>query len=93
MWTSFSTMAGGGVRGKDAGIAHSVMIPVGPTIKGPHPFMEEYRQGGGIITGIINGQDIHGTISEYPMSKSNITGATGSRADIGRSKITGVSKA
>jgi hypothetical protein len=45
-----------------------------------------------MITGIIVGEDINGTTSEYPTNKSNRTGATGKRADIGRSKILGVSK-
>jgi hypothetical protein len=92
MWTSFSTMVGGGVRGKGAGIAHTIMTQVGPTIKGPQTFIEGYRQVGGITTGIIVGEDIHGTISEYPTNKSKGTGATGKRADIGRSKTLGVSK-
>jgi hypothetical protein len=46
-----------------------------------------------MTTGIIVGEDIHGTTNEYPTNKSNRTGATGKRADIGRSKILGVSKA
>jgi hypothetical protein len=92
MWTSFSTMAGGGVRGKGAGIAHTTMTQAGLTIKGLHPFIQGYRQLGGMTTGIIVGEVIHGIISEYPMNKSNITGAIGNRADIGRSKIPGVSK-
>jgi hypothetical protein len=54
--------------------------------------MEEYRQVGGITTGIIAGEDIHGTTSEYPTNKSKRTGAAGKRANIGRSKILGVSK-
>jgi hypothetical protein len=54
--------------------------------------MEECREVGGMTTGIIVGQDIHGTTSGYPMNKSSRTGATGKRTDIGRSKIPGVSK-
>ena len=92
MWTSFSTMVGGGVRGKGAGIAHGTMTQVGPTIKGSHLFMEGYRQGGGMTTGIIGGKDIHGTTSEYLTNKFNETGATGNRTGIGRNKILGVSK-
>jgi hypothetical protein len=43
-------------------------------------------------TGIIVGEGINGTTNEYPTNKSNGIGATGERADIGRSKILGVSK-
>jgi hypothetical protein len=42
--------------------------------------------------GSIVGEGIHGTTNEYPTNKSKGTGATGKRADIGRSKILGVSK-
>ncbi|MGA2527359.1 MAG: hypothetical protein ABSF79_12220, partial [Smithellaceae bacterium] len=38
------------------------------------------------------GEGINGTINEYPTNKSNGTGATGRRTDIGRSKTLGVSK-
>ena len=92
MWTSFSTMVGGGVPGKGAGIAHGTMTQVGSTIKGSHPFMQGYRQVGGMTTGIIVGEDINGTTSEYLTNKFNGTGATGKRATIGRSNKLGVSK-
>jgi hypothetical protein len=42
--------------------------------------------------GRIVGEGINGTISEYHTNKSNGIGAPGKRADIGRSKILGVSK-
>jgi hypothetical protein len=45
-----------------------------------------------MTTGIIAGEDINGTTSEYLTNKFNGTGATGKRAAIGRSKILGVSK-
>jgi hypothetical protein len=54
---------GGGVRGKGAGIARGTMTPVGPTTKGSHPFIEGYRRAGGMTTGIVAGEDIHGTTS------------------------------
>jgi patatin-like phospholipase/acyl hydrolase len=93
MWTSFSTMAGGGVRGKIDGIAHNIIAQVGPTIKAFHPFIERCRQVGGITTGSVVGKGINGSTSESPTNKFNGTGTTGKRADIGRSKITGVSRA
>jgi hypothetical protein len=42
--------------------------------------------------GSIVGEGINGTTSEYLTNNFNGTGATGKRADIGRSKILGVSK-
>jgi len=41
--------------------------------------------------GSIVGEGINGITNEYPTSKFNGTGATEKRADIGRSKILGVS--
>ena len=90
--TSFSTMVGGGVRGKGAGIAHGAITQVGSTIKGSHPFMEGYRRVGGTTTGNVAGEDIHGTISGFLNSNFNGTGAPGKRAIIGRSSKPGVSK-
>src|SRR5208337_4216931 len=85
-------MAGGGVRGKDVGIAHGTTTQVGPTIKGSHLFMQEYRQAGGMTTGTIVGEGISGTTNEYLSNKFNGTGGAGKRADIGRSNKPGVSK-
>jgi hypothetical protein len=42
--------------------------------------------------GSIVGEGNNGTTSEYLTNNFNGTGATGKRADIGRSKILGVSK-
>ena len=85
-------MAGGGGRGKGGGIARATMIPVGPTTKGSHPFIETYRQVGGMTTGKIVGKGINGTTKQYPTGKSNKTGGDGKGIIIGRSKIVGVSK-
>jgi hypothetical protein len=85
-------MVGGGVRGKGDGIARGAIVQVGSTIEAFHLFMEGYPQAGGMTTGIIVGEDINGTTSEYLTNKSNGTGATGKRAGIGRSKIPGVSR-
>jgi hypothetical protein len=92
MWTSFSTMAGGGVRGKGAGIDQGIMTQVGPTIKVYHHFMPGYLQVGGMTIGIIVGEDIDGTTSEYLSNNFKETGATGKRAGIGRSNKPGVSR-
>ena len=85
-------MVGGGVRGKGDGIARGTIIQVGATIETFHLFIEGYHQVGGMTIGIIVGEGINGTTNEYPTNKSNGIGATGERADIGRSKILGVSK-
>jgi hypothetical protein len=92
MWTSFSTAVGGGVRGKGDGIARGAIVQVGATIEAFHLFIEGYHQVGGMTTGSIVGEGINGTTSEYPTNKSSGTGGAGKRADIGRSKILGVSK-
>jgi len=46
-----------------------------------------------MTTGIIVGEDINGTISEYLTNNFNRTGTTGKRTGIGRSNKHGVSKA
>jgi hypothetical protein len=85
-------MAGGGVRGKGAGIAHGPITQVGSTIKGSHPFIQEYLQAGGMTTGTIVGEDINGTTSEYLISNFNKTGGAGKGTGIGRSNKPGVSR-
>jgi hypothetical protein len=57
-------MAGGGVRGRDIGIAHGIMTQDGYTIKGFHPFMDGYTQAGEMITDIIVGEVTGGTINK-----------------------------
>src|SRR5450759_187338 len=89
---SFSTMVGGGVRGKGAGIARGTMTLVGSTMKGSRPGMQGYREVGGMTTGTIAGEDSHGITSEYPTRNLNGTGAAGKRTIIGRSSKPGVSK-
>ena len=83
-------VAGGGVHGKDAGIARITTIQVGATIKAFHLFTAEYHRAGGMTIGIIVEEDSNGTTSEYHNSKFNGTGSAGKRISIGRSKIPGV---
>jgi hypothetical protein len=85
-------MAGGGVRGKGAGIILGTIIQVGSTIETFHIFIERYHRAGGMTTGIIAGKGINGTTSEYRTTKSRGTGTPGKRTGIGRSKILGVSR-
>src|SRR5659263_659211 len=87
---SISTMAGGGVCGKGDGIAHGAITGVGSTIKGSHPFMEGYREVGGMTTGIIVGEESHGTICRSVTSNLNRTGAHRKRTNIRRSNRLGV---
>jgi hypothetical protein len=90
--TFISTMDGGGVRGKGAGIAHGTMTRVGSTTEGFHPFIQESRQVGGMTTGSIVGEDINGTTKGYLTNNFNGTGAPGKKTGIGRSNKHGVSK-
>jgi hypothetical protein len=85
-------MVGGGVRGKDVGIAHGTTTQVGPTIIEFPLFIQKYPQAGGMTTGIITGEGIRGTISEYLTNKFNKTGRAGKRTSIGRSNKRGVFK-
>jgi hypothetical protein len=91
MRTSFSTVAGGGVRGMAAGIARGAMIQVGATIAVAHLFPAGYPQVGGMTTGKIAGEGVNGTTKQYPISKFKRTGGTGKGISIGRKKIIGVS--
>ena len=92
MRTFFSTVAGGGVRGKGSGTDRGTMIQVGATIEGVHLFTEVYPQVGGMTIGKIVGKGINGTTKQYLTSKSNRTGGAGKRINIGRSKTVGVSR-
>ena len=94
MWTriSFSTAAGGGVRGKENGTARITMIQVGAIIEELHLFIEVYPRIGGITTGRIIGKGVNGINKGYPTMKFNRTGGIGKGINIGRKKTTGVSK-
>ena len=88
--SSFSA-AGGGVPGKDAGTAHITMTEVGLITSVNHFFTEISIRVGEMITGIICGEDIVGTISGYLMAKCSIIGRVGKETGIGKNKTTGVS--
>jgi hypothetical protein len=85
-------MAGGGVRGKAAGIAHGTITQVGPTIEAFHHFIQVYRRVGGMTTELVVGEDINGITSEYHNNNFNGTGVTGKRTGIGRRSKRGVSR-
>jgi hypothetical protein len=92
MPTSFSTMAGGGVHGKGAGIAHGTITQVGSTIEVSHHFIGMYRRVGGMTTELIVGEDSNGTTSVYLTNSFNGTGEPGKGAGIGRRSNRGVSR-
>ena len=84
-------MVGGGVPGKAAGTAHITMTEVGLITGEFHFFTEISVRAGGMITGIIGGKDISGTISGYLIANCNGIGRVGKKTGIGKSKTTGVS--
>jgi len=67
-------MVGGGVSGKDAGIAHRTIAQVGATIMVFHLFMEEYLQDGEMIIETIVGKAENGIINEYLTDNFKRTG-------------------
>jgi hypothetical protein len=85
-------VAGGGVHGKDVGIARITTTQAGDTIKVFHLFMQAYLQAGGMTTENIVGEGINGITNGYLSNKFNGTGRDGKTVSIGRSKILGVSK-
>jgi len=85
-------MAGGGVRGKAAGIAHGTITQVGPTMEEPQNFIVRYRQAGEIITGIAVGVASNGTISVFLSASFRLTGEPGKITGIGSGKIPGECK-
>jgi hypothetical protein len=89
MWISFFTAAGGGVRGKGAGIVHGIIIPVGDTIGVFRLFMSGYHRNGETTIGRIAGEVISGTTNPYLISRFNETGEAGKKTNIGRSRIPG----
>jgi len=90
--TFFSTMAGGGVRGKGDGIVRSTIIPVGFTIRAFQPSIQEFPRVGGMTTGITAGRVINGTISEYLKNSFKIIGEAGKGISTGKSRTPGVSR-
>jgi hypothetical protein len=86
-----SPAAGGGVRGKDAGTDQGTMTEVGLIIVMLHLFMQICIRDGEMITEIIGGEGISGTISGYLTGILIAIGRVGKKTGIGKSKTTGVS--
>ena len=82
-------MVGGGVRGKDVGIALVTTIQVGVTIEGSPHFIDISPRAGEMTIGSINGEDINGITGKYLTSRYNRTGEAGKIAGIGINNKTG----
>jgi hypothetical protein len=86
---SFFPPVGGGVHGKATGTARITMTEVGVIIAALHPFIEVCLEAGVMITEIICGKDIVGTINGHPMVNFNATGKVGKETGIGKGKTHG----
>jgi len=64
-WTSSSSVVGGGVHGKGAGIAHGITAQVGAIIMVFHLFMGGYLVDGEMNIGSIVGMVEIGIMNEY----------------------------
>lgn len=80
---------GGGVRGKDAGIAHVTMTGDGCITEESHHFTEKFLRVGGIVTEIAIGEVISGIIREYPTKTLKENGVHGRERNIGKSIMPG----
>jgi hypothetical protein len=86
-------MAGGGVLGKVAGTAHSIMIGDGVSIEVFHLGMQAYTLVGERIIEPICGEDILGLIATYLTMSFNEIGETGITPATGKIISIGVPKA
>jgi len=81
---SFFQMAGGGVLGKEGGIARVLITPAGNTIEVRLLFIVKYPVAGETIIEKDIGADNNGTFNQYLMLKSKGIGEAGKRVIIGR---------
>ena len=93
MQTCFSGAVGGGVYGKDTGIAHLIMTGVGLIIAMFQVFILISTQVGEDTTETIIGTDTGGTTSGFLTNDFNRTGKAGRIIDIGKGKGPGASRA
>ena len=92
-WTSFSGMVGGGVRGKDVGIAHGIITGAGVIITMFQVFILMLIQVGEDTTETIIGTDTGGTMNGFLTNDVDRTGRAGIIIDIGKGKELGASRA
>ena len=86
-------MAGGGVCGKVAGTAHTIIIGDGPIITVFRVSILTWTRGGEDTTGSISGTDTGGTMNGSLTSGSTRTGGFGLIIDTGKDKGPGASRA
>ena len=89
MWIFFSTADGDGVRGKEDGIAHIVMIPDGVIMTESRLFTIKYPRAGKRTTSSTVGKATNGITKECPILKSKKTGISGKKTNTGKSTIIG----
>jgi hypothetical protein len=86
-------MVGGGVHGAVVGIALIIMIGVGVTITRFRIFIMILTRAGEGTTETVIGTDTAGTMNGFLTSDFTVTGKTGTRIDIGKSKEPGACRA
>jgi hypothetical protein len=91
MKTFFSTVAGGGARGRGDGIVPMIIVQVGATIRMSPLFTGMCQRVGGMTIAGIVGKGVNGNTVPSPMNRLKRIGIGGKRTGTGRKKITGVS--
>jgi hypothetical protein len=86
----FSGTAGGGVHGKDAGIARCFIAAGGFIIRMFQVSILMWTRVGGQVTETATGMDTGGTMNGFLTSDFNKIGRTGKRIAIGNGRQTGV---
>jgi hypothetical protein len=86
-------MVGGGVRGKDVGIAHGIITGAGVIITMFQVFILMLIQVGEDTTETIIGTDTGGTMNGFLTNDVDRTGRAGIIIDIGKGKELGASRA
>ena len=87
--TYFFLRAGGGVPGRDVGIAPVTMTGDGFITGESHLFTDTFLPVGETITEIVNGKAIGGNIREFRIGNFKETGAHGNVTGTGRNVSTG----
>ena len=91
MSTFFSGMAGGGVYGTVAGIAHIITTGVGVIMIVSQFSISISTQVGGDIIETITGKDAGGATNVFPISDFIGTGKAGKMIDVGKGEEPGAS--
>jgi hypothetical protein len=86
-------MAGGGVHGRVAGIAHGIIAEAGVIMGVFQPSIMTLTQSGEYTTGTVTGTGTRGTMNGLITDISTRTGSSGTTIDIGKGKECGEFKA